>query len=399
MNGNTLKKYGIYNCILLLFFLADGIFKILLPIYFISLGHSFTEIGIMVASLSLGLIVIRLFTSIYSDRAGRKIDVIISLMGSGIVCFGLPFCNTIPCFMIALIMRGACRGAFLEVKKSFIKDICAENEREKMLGLTSTFSTVGLVLGGIISGWLYIENNIKILFFAIGTIYILAAFISLCLLPYKVGLKEVRHYEKKEINFFEIFVRKVNTVPYSIKCLCGVNMIQNIVTPPLWSIILPVYFTSVMGMSVRTMGFVFAINNILSVPSSAIGGMMTNKRDNINTSVILNFSCAFLAMMISMQKESNMFIILILLLMMFFRMNSPVLEKIESISARDNETGLDLGLISISATLGSAIGAIFFGIIIDAFGFMAAYEIIGLGYVFMNYFLLNIRKKIIVICN
>lgn len=144
---DKLKKIGVYNIVLLLFFLSDGVFEISLPIYLLSLGHSFSEIGVMVATFSVGIVIFRLFVSLHSDKVGRKIYVIASLIGSASVCFILPFGKSMLYFIIILITRVACRGAF---------------------------STVGSALGGMLSGWLYIGNNLEKLFFAIGLAYLFA---------------------------------------------------------------------------------------------------------------------------------------------------------------------------------------------------------------------------------
>lgn len=387
---DNLKKFGVYNIILLLFFLSEGVFEISLPIYLLSLGHSFSEIGVMVATFSIGIIIFRLFVSMHSDKVGRKIYVIASLIGSACVCFILPFGNTMLYFIIILITRGACRGAFLAVRAPLIKDLCEESERGKMLGLASAFSTVGSALGGMLSGWLYIENNLEKLFFAIGLVYLFAGIFSLLFLPQKTMSMAI---ESKKITLQEKYLCKIKSIPYNIKVLCGVNMIQNIVTPPLWSMILPVYFTSVIGMSVKSMGLVFSMDNVLGVPSSIVGGIWADKNNFRDKSMILNIICAFIAIILSMQKSPIFFTIFILVFMTIFSINSPVLEKIESISARDSETGFDLGLISASVALGGSIGSIIFGVIIDTYGFSFAYVVIGIGYLLMS--LLISRIKII----
>lgn len=387
---DNLKKFGVYNIVLLLFFLSDGVFEISLPIYLLSLGHSFSEIGVMVATFSIGIVIFRLFVSLHSDKVGRKIYVIASLIGSASVCFILPFGKSMLYFIIILITRGACRGAFLAVRAPLIKDICEESERGKMLGLASAFSTVGSALGGMLSGWLYIGNNLEKLFFAIGLVYLFAGLFSLLFLPQKTMSKTIR---SKNITLQEKYLCKIKSIPYNIKVLCGVNMIQNIVTPPLWSMILPVYFTSVIGMSVKSMGLVFSMDNVLGVPSSIVGGIWADKNNFREKSMILNIICAFIAIILSMQKSPIFFTIFILVFMTVFSINSPVLEKIESISARDGETGFDLGLISASVALGGSVGSIIFGVMIDTYGFSFAYVVIGIGYLLMS--LLISRIKII----
>lgn len=385
---DNLKKFGVYNIVLLLFFLSDGVFEISLPIYLLSLGHSFSEIGVMVATFSIGIIIFRLFVSMHSDKVGRKIYVIASLIGSASVCFILPFGTSMLYFIIILITRGACRGAFLAVRAPLIKDICEESERGKMLGLASAFSTVGSALGGMLSGWLYIENNLEKLFFAIGLVYLFAGIFSLLFLPQKTMSMAI---ESKKITLQEKYLCKIKSIPYNIKVLCGVNMIQNIVTPPLWSMILPVYFTSVIGMSVKSMGLVFSMDNVLGVPSSIVGGIWADKNNFRDKSMILNIICAFIAIILSMQKSPIFFTIFILVFMTIFSINSPVLEKIESISARDSETGFDLGLISASVALGGSIGSIIFGVIIDTYGFSFAYVVIGIGYLLMSLLISRIK--------
>lgn len=141
------------------------------------------------------------------------------------------------------------------------------------------------------------------------------------------------------------------------------------------------------------MGLVFSMDNVLGVPSSIVGGIWADKNNFRDKSMILNIICAFIAIILSMQKSPIFFTIFILVFMTVFSINSPVLEKIESISARDGETGFDLGLISASVALGGSIGSIIFGVMIDTYGFSFAYVVIGIGYLLMS--LLISRIKII----
>lgn len=381
IKNETIKKYGIYNIILLFFFLADSVFEISLPIYLLSLGHSFGEIGVMVATFSVGIVIFRFLVSMHSDKVGRKVYVVLSLVGSAGICFILPFGNSIMYFMVILLARGACRGAFLAVRAPIVRDISTEHERGKMLGLVSAFSTVGSALGGGVAGWLYYERHVWILFFIIGALYLLAAFIALFFLSEnKVRPDNVSIVgRKRKIRI----VSRIKEIPNAIKLLCGVNFVQNVVTPPLWSMILPIYFTSVIGMSMKLMGFIFTLDNILGVPSSILGGIWADKQNSKRKCIWLSFICAAVAFLLPIQKEVVGFTILILLFMTIFSINSPMLEKIESMSARDKEAGFDLGLISASVSLGNSLGSIIFGIIIDVFGFVWAYILIGVGYIMM----------------
>ena len=393
LKRETIQKFGIYNIVLLFFFLSDSVFEITLPIYLLSLGHSFSEIGVMVATFGIGITIFRFFVSMHSDKVGRKIYIIISLIGSAIACFILPFGNSIWCFMVILVMRGACRGAFLAVRAPLIKDICTENERGKMLGLVSSFSTVGSALGGVISGWLYFENHVWVLYFIIGFVYLLSAIITLLFLPEnKAVANKSSKNEKREAN--TQVITKIKSIPKAILILCSVNFVQNVVTPPLWSMILPIYFTSVIGIPMKLIGIVFTMDNILGVPSSLVGGIWADKNDYKRKCIMLYLICSILAFLFPSQKNPIIFTLVILLFMTIFSLNSPILEKIESISARDNESGFDLGLISASVALGNALGSVLFGVIIDSFGFILAYILIGLGYMIMSLLLSRIKVPI-----
>lgn len=141
------------------------------------------------------------------------------------------------------------------------------------------------------------------------------------------------------------------------------------------------------------MGLVFSMDNVSGVPSSIVGGIWADKNNFRDKSMILNIICAFITIILAMQKSPIFFTIFILVFMTVFSINSPVLEKIESISARDSETGFDLGLISASVALGGSIGSIIFGVMIETYGFSFAYVVIGIGYLLMS--LLISRIKII----
>ena len=86
---------------------------------------------------------------------------------------------------------------------------------------------------------------------------------SFLFLPEDKAVAKKNKNEKRENN--TQIITKIKSILKAILVLCSVNLVQNIVTPPLWSMIFPLYFTSVIGMPMKLMGSVFTKDNILGV--------------------------------------------------------------------------------------------------------------------------------------
>lgn len=385
------KKQFTYLVILFFFCLSDGVFDIALPLYLLYKGHSMAEIGLMLSAISIGIVVFRLFVSMHSDVVGRKIYVVLSLAGNALACMLLPFGNSMVFFTSIFVLRGACRGAFLAVRAPIMKDICAEEERGKMLGMAGASSTVGAAAAGILTGALYSDQAIWILFDLIGALYIIAVIFTVWALEESREIRKQKNVQEKRK--WGVWLEKIKTTPHSIKWLCGVNVIQNMVTPPLWSMILPIYFTSVIGATVKTVGFVFTLDNFLSVPSSLLGGIWADRGSIKRKAICLTILCGLLILFSAFVKGTAGFVIFILAFMMSFSLNCPILEKAESVSARAEESGVDFGLISASVALGNAAGSALFGYFIQQYGFRASYLLIGFGYMVIAGFLGKLNWK------
>jgi len=385
---SPVKTYGL---ILLLFFLGEGVYNITFPLYLVHRGLTYGQIGKLLASFGLGIAVFKLIVGRHSDIVGRKIYIVASLFVSAILNVSLSYTTEISLLAILLVLKGSAKGAFFAVRAPLIREISTSEQRGKVFGTISAFSTVGFAIGGAISGHVFDIENPWIVFWLVGFINVVAGIVSMIGLPKFAKLSEPIESSAEgdgrpsKKGLWESLHNTFFHVPKIIGALCAINFIQNVVTPPLWSLVLPVYLTVSLGLSVAAMGYVYTADNILGVPVSILGGFIGDRFNSKKVFVISMIIASGLGFLMTIFKTPILFIAILLIFMILFSLNSPILERIESMSSRDDMAGFDLALISVFVTLGSMAGQYLVGMLMDSFGQTAAFTIVGIGYLLMAF--------------
>lgn len=379
---------NIYGVILFLFFMGDGLYNIAFPIYLVSIGLSYDEVGKLIASYGIGIAVFQLVVGSHSDSVGKSGYIIASLFLDAGLNLLFYFSQNILWLTIILVTKGFARGAFFAVRAPLIKDISTPEKRGRAFGIIGAFSTAGFAFGGLILGHAYSIKNPRSFFIIISMFYILAGIIAALGMPrfcrQKGNVKSLHEIAcvKERISikaFYEMFCK----IPLEIWILCIINFIQNIVTSPLWSMVLPLYLTISLGVSISVMGYIYTMDNLLGVPTSILGGFLGDNYSSKKVFVVLMIFASILGFFMFFVKRKIYFIIVLLIFMMIFSISSPILESIESICSRDGKSGFDLGVVSLFVTFGTVIGQCFSGKLMSLFDKNIWFIFLGIGYLLM----------------
>jgi MFS family permease len=155
--GRERGRPGLTRAIIFATILIDFVgFSILipvLPLYARDLGASETEIGLLLALYSLGLVVFLPLWGWISDRVGRRPVLLVCLLGTAGAFAFLAVADGLTELYLARALGGFF-GASIGTAQAYMADITDPDERARGMGLIGAAFGVGFVLGNVLGGTL-----------------------------------------------------------------------------------------------------------------------------------------------------------------------------------------------------------------------------------------------------
>lgn len=159
-----------------------GIVIPILPYYVTEFGASPVTVTLLFASFSFFSFLSAPFFGAWSDRAGRRPILILSIMSTAAGWFVFAGARVIWVLFLGRIIDGLAAGNFT-IAQSYIADISRDDrERTRNLGLISAVFGVGFLLGPIIGGLLSRVSH-SFPFWAAGGMAFLNGLLAIVLLP------------------------------------------------------------------------------------------------------------------------------------------------------------------------------------------------------------------------
>ncbi|BAZ13959.1 general substrate transporter [Calothrix sp. NIES-4071] len=141
----------------LLFWSSIGASLSTLPLYIEQLGGSKREVGFVMGSFAVGLLIFRPQLGELADRRSRKIVLIIGALVAAIAPLGYQVFTSIPGLMALRAFHGISIAAFTTAYAALVTDIAPAENRGEVLGYMTLTGAVGLALGPAIGT--YIQEN------------------------------------------------------------------------------------------------------------------------------------------------------------------------------------------------------------------------------------------------
>ncbi|MBF2034022.1 MAG: MFS transporter [Leptolyngbyaceae cyanobacterium T60_A2020_046] len=160
-----------------------------LPLFIETLGATGQQIGFVMASFAIGLLVMRPWLSRLADERGRKLVLVIGIAAIAIAPFLYLFASTLPpltwqisldsdramtvngllvLMMLFRAVHGISIAAFVVAYSALIIDISPPNQRGELIGYMSLVNPVGMALGPALGGYLLAWSNFVVAFLAMG---------------------------------------------------------------------------------------------------------------------------------------------------------------------------------------------------------------------------------------
>ena len=142
--------------------------------YIEDLGGSKQEVGIVMGSFAIGLLLSRPKLGYLADYNSRKLVVIIGTSVAAIAPLGYLVVHSIPLLIALRIFHGVSIAAFTTGFMALVTDLSPVDKRGELIGYMSLTTPIGMALGPALGGFLQAEAGYTPLFLVAGGLGLVA---------------------------------------------------------------------------------------------------------------------------------------------------------------------------------------------------------------------------------
>jgi MFS family permease len=164
----------------LLFWSSIGAVLSTLPLYIEDLGGSKEQVGIVMGSFAIGLLIFRPQLGEMADRRNRKIVLLIGAFVAAIAPLGYQIFTSIPGLIAVRAFHGISIAAFTTAYAALVSDLAPAESRGEVLGYMTLTGAIGLALGPALGTYIQENGSYTLLF---NTTAFLGLLSFLCVLP------------------------------------------------------------------------------------------------------------------------------------------------------------------------------------------------------------------------
>ena len=128
------------------------------------LGASPTTIGLLFASFGVTLLTVSIPMGAVSDRIGRKAPMVGGLAALAAATLLFAFADGLAWLFAARLVQGAADAVTWVVGFALIADLYGDEERGRMAGIVMSGTSVAVMIGPSLGGWLYEIGGIRMPF-------------------------------------------------------------------------------------------------------------------------------------------------------------------------------------------------------------------------------------------
>ena len=192
-----------------------------LPLYIEHIGATKQEIGIVMGSFAVGMLLCRPSMGILADIRGRKIVLLIGMSVAAIAPLGYLFVKSIIPLLLIRAFHGISIAAFATAYIALVSDLAPEHRRGEIVGYMSLVSPLGVGIGPAIGGFLQASIGYTPLFLSSAALSFLGL---LCIIPIVNPPLVPRQNNSKNYNFWQILISPPVRIPAIVLFLSGLTL-------------------------------------------------------------------------------------------------------------------------------------------------------------------------------
>lgn len=254
--------------VILILFIDMLLYSLLIPIvpYFTeTLQPSSTMMGVLFSSYAVAMLIATPIFGPISDRFGRRIMLLIGLLGLAVSTLLFAFSESMVLLITARFVQGISAAATWPTALALLADLFPPQKRGAVMGTALTAISTGTLLGAPIGGWLFEISDHRMPFLAA------AAFTVLNIVLVYFFLKEDTNRTVSEKLQLSGFIRNPQVV-----FIAGIVLLAE-VSLCLLEPTLPVFFTEKFGTTPTTIGLLFAIMTLAYGMIAPVAGSLSSR--------------------------------------------------------------------------------------------------------------------------
>ncbi|MCC5665889.1 MFS transporter [Nostoc sp. CHAB 5784] len=193
-----------------------------LPLYIDDVGASKQEIGIVMGSFAIGLLLSRPMLGRLADERGRKITLLIGTIVAAIAPFGYLATQSLGLLILVRIFHGISVAAFTTGYSALVADLAPTKTRGEIIGYMTLATPLGLAIGPALGGYLEATSSYGILFLFCAEL----GFVALLEIVQVTNppVQTQQQTEENDHNFWQILVSPRVRVPTIVMLLVGLSL-------------------------------------------------------------------------------------------------------------------------------------------------------------------------------
>ena len=146
-----------------------------LPDFAHRLGASATMIGLLFASFGVALLAVSVPMGALSDRMGRRSLLVCGMIALAAATAVFARADSLAWLFAARLIQGAADGVTWVVGFALVADLYRPAERGRAMGYVMSGSSLGIMVGPFIGGWLYQMGGLRLPFAFVSALALICA--------------------------------------------------------------------------------------------------------------------------------------------------------------------------------------------------------------------------------
>ena len=248
--------YAVYVPTFILAF-CQGMLALLLPVYVIGLGLSYSLIGLVLAGYGIGTLIGDLPAGVIQDRIGNRLSMTIGICVMGLGMLALSQSERFVMLVLCGISIGAGASLWNVSRHAYLANNTLNSSRGRAISIFGGVNRIGMFAGPITGGYLSAEAGMQTAFFFCGVVALLALIFPLLFV--RDGQAELPPGQQTSMarSYRHLFsyLRRNGWVltPAGFGMICAQTIRAGRQT------IIPLYAASILGLDVKQIGLVMGV--------------------------------------------------------------------------------------------------------------------------------------------
>ncbi len=192
-----------------------------LPLYIQSVGGNSQQIGVVMGSFAIGLLLFRPMLGRMADDRSRKLVLLIGVAVVAIAPLGYLFITSIPLLMVLRAFHGISVAAFTTGFSALVADLSPPNQRGELIGYMSLVNPLGVAIGPALGGFIQAGYGYPPLFIISFTLGVVGLFCATQITEVKGEPKDSHLSPQQQPSFWGLLLTDRLRIPFVVMLMIG----------------------------------------------------------------------------------------------------------------------------------------------------------------------------------